>query len=99
MTKKIYRELAVDVVELVFIFAIVLIQVFFINVTKIVKIVRTFGIYTFMDNEIFPVFFRNKGISTVWATELYRGKTTIFRRKFGIADLTENLAFGTVVFV
>ena len=85
--------------ELVFILTIVLIEVFFINFTKIVKIVRAFGIHTFMDDEMFPVFLWNKGIPTVRATKLYRGKAAFFRRKSGITDLAENLSLGTIIFV
>lgn len=46
--------------EFVFILAIVLIQIFFINVTKIVKIVRALGVYTFMDDEVLAVLFWNE---------------------------------------
>ena len=60
--KEIHRELAVDVVELVFILAIVLIKMLFINLFEIVQIVRAFWINTFMDNKVFSVFLVNKAV-------------------------------------
>ena len=85
--------------EFVFILAIVLIQVFFINVTEIVEIVRALGVYTFVYDEVLPVLLWNKSIPTVRAAEPDRGKTAFFRRESGITDLAKNLSFGTIVFV
>ena len=56
--------------EFVFIFAIVFIQILFIDFTKIVKVVRAIRIDTFMDDEVLAVLFWNEGIPTVWAAEL-----------------------------
>ena len=85
--------------EFVFVFPIVLIQVVFINFTKIVKIVRTLGVHTLMDDEVLAVFLWNKSISTVWASEFDGGKTAFFWGESGVADLAENLPFGAIVFV
>ncbi len=52
-----------------------------------------------MDDEVFPVFLWNKGISTVRAAELDGGKTAFFRGEPGITDLAENLSFGTIILV
>ena len=57
MLKKIYRELTVDVVELVFIFAVILFQVILIHLFEIVEIIRTFGIDALVDDKVFPVLF------------------------------------------
>ena len=46
--------------ELIFIFAIVLIQMLFIHFLKIVEIIRAFWIYTFMYDEVLTVFLVNK---------------------------------------
>ena len=85
--------------EFVFVFPIVLIQVVFINFTKIVKIVRTLGVHTLMDDEVLAVFLWNKSISTVWASEFDGGKTAFFWGESGVADLAENLPFGAIVLV
>ena len=46
--------------EFVFIFAIVFFQMLFINLLKVMKIVRTLGVNAFMDNKVFTVFLVNK---------------------------------------
>ena len=48
--------------ELIFIFAIVLVQMLFINLFKVVQIIRAFGIYTFMDDEVLAVFLVNETV-------------------------------------
>ena len=49
--------------EFIFIFAIVLVQMLFINLFEVIQIIRTFRIYTFMDDEVFTVFLVNTGAS------------------------------------
>lgn len=85
--------------EFIFIFTIVFIQILFIDFTKIVKVVRTLGVHTFMDDEVLAVLFGNEGIPTVRAAELDLGKTAFFGRESGITDLAEKLSFVTVVLV
>lgn len=46
-----------------------------------------------------PVFLWNKGVTAVWAAQLYRREAALLRREPCITDLTEKLAFGTVIFV
>ena len=48
--------------QFVFIFTMVLIQMFFINFFKVVQIIRAFRIYTFMDDEVLAVFFVNETV-------------------------------------
>ena len=67
--EKIYRELTVDVVELVFIFAVILFQVFLIHLFEIVEIIRTFGIDALVDDKVFPFFFRHECLATVGTPE------------------------------
>ena len=55
-----YSEFTVDVMELIFVLAIVFHKVFLLYFFKIVEIIRTFGIYTFMNAEKFTVFLSNK---------------------------------------
>ena len=62
------------------------------------EVVRAFGIYALVDDKVFPVFFGNKGISTVRAAQLH-GREAAFRRKPGRTDLAEELAFGAVILV
>ncbi len=95
--EKIHREFAVDVVQLVFIFSIILLQVLFINPFKVVEIVWAFRIHTFVENKVFTFLFWNKGTAAVGTSELYRGKTTFSRGETGTADFAQKLSFGAVV--
>jgi hypothetical protein len=56
-------------VEFIFIFAIVLVQMLFINLFEVIQIIRTFRIYTFMDDEVFTVFLVNKAVIAMRALE------------------------------
>ena len=67
--KEVERELTVDVMEFIFIFAIVLVQMLFINLFEVIQIIRTFRIYTFMDDEVFTVFLVNKAVIAMRALE------------------------------
>ena len=51
--------------EFVVVLAISLIKVLFINFLKIVEIVRTFGINTFVNDEMLTIFFVNQRVGTV----------------------------------
>ena len=46
--------------EFIFVLAIVLFQVLFINPVKVVEVVRTFRIHAFMDNKVLAVFLVNQ---------------------------------------
>lgn len=65
--KEIHGEFTVDVVEFVFVLAISFFKMFLIYFFEIVEIVRAFGIYAFVDDKVFPVFFMYQSISTVGA--------------------------------
>ena len=75
--------------EFVFIPAIVLIQIFFINFPKVVKIVRAFGIHTFVDDKVFTVFLMHQAVVAMRTSQDgVFGKTIIFGwRKKRLADL------------
>ena len=62
---------AYDVVEFVFVFAIVFRKVFLIDLFEVVEIIGAFGIDTFMYDEVFPLFLWNKGVAAVGAAELH----------------------------
>ena len=53
--------------QFIFVLAIVFFQVFRIHFGKVVEIVRTLWVYTFMDAEKFTVFLGSKSISAVRA--------------------------------
>ena len=63
----------VDIVEFVFVFAIVFVQMFLIHFLQVVEIVRAFGIHTFVDAEEFTVFLSNEGVAAMRASKPERG--------------------------
>ena len=65
--EEIYRELTVDVVQLVFILAVVLGQISLVNLLEVVEIVRALGIHAFMDDEVFPVFLTGQRVGAIRA--------------------------------
>ena len=87
----------VDVMELIFIFTIILCEICLVNFFEVVKVVRTCGIDAFMDNEVFPVLFGNQGVAAMRTSQLYGREPAFIRRKSGITDFTQELSFGTVV--
>ena len=52
----------VDIVEFVFVFTKVFVQMLFIKLPQIVEIIRAFGIHAFMDDEVFAVFLVNETV-------------------------------------
>ena len=52
----------VDIVEFVFVFAIVFVQMFLIHFLQVVEIVRAFGIHTFVDDKVFTVFLMHQAV-------------------------------------
>ncbi len=85
--------------ELVFIFAIVFFEVSLVDLLKVVKIIWTFRMDTFMDNKVLPFFLRDKCIAAMGAAQLDGRKAAFRRGEPGGTDLAEDLAFGAVVFV
>ena len=85
--------------EFIFIFAIILFEIVFIHFLQVVKIVRALGVDTLMEDEVFPFFFWNEGISTVGAAQLYGREAACSKGKTCGTDLAEELSFGTVILV
>ena len=85
--------------ELIFIFSIRLIEMFWIHFFKVVEIIRAFRIHTLMQDKKFPVLFGNKGIPAVRAAQLYRREAVILLGELRTADFARQLTFGTVVLV
>ena len=55
--------------ELVFIFSVSLIEMFWLHFFKVMEIVRAFWVYALMQDKELPVFLSNKGVTTVRAGE------------------------------
>ena len=70
--KEIYSELPVDVMKLVLVLAIVFSEIFFIDFLEIVKIIRAFGIYAFMDDEVFAILLGCESMHTVRTAQFKR---------------------------
>ena len=85
--------------QLVFVFAIVLIQVFCVHFGKIVEIIRAFGIHTFMYAEKLTVFLGGKGIAAVRAGKAERCCDSFAGGKGLAADFALVLAFTAIVIV
>ena len=68
-----------------------------VNFLQVVKIVRAFGVDAFMEDEVFPFFFWDKGIAAMWAAQFQAGETAFLRGEPGGADFALQLSFGTVV--
>ena len=76
--EEIYREFTVDVMQLIFVFAVVLIQICLVNLLEVVEIVRALGIHAFMDDEMLPVFLTGQRMGTVRTLERKRlGETAL----------------------
>lgn len=85
--------------ELIFVFAVIRIEIVLVDFVKIVEIVRTFGIDTFMYAEEFTVFLGSQGIATVRACKPDRGGGNIAGRESLTADLALVLPVSTIVIV
>ena len=85
--------------EFIFVLAVILYEVFLIHLFEVVEVVGAFGIDALVDDKVFPVFFGNKGISTVRAAQLHGREAAFSWRDSGSTDFTEELAFGAVILV
>ena len=63
--------------EFVFILSISLIEMFWLHFFKVVEIVRTFRIYTLMQDKTFPVLFGNESVPAVRTAQLHGRETVI----------------------
>ena len=85
--------------EFIFVFAMILFEVFLIHFFQVVEVVGAFGIDTLMDDKVFPVFFGDEGISAVRTPQLQGREAAFGGGKPGSTDLAEELAFGAVILV
>jgi hypothetical protein len=78
--EEVYSELTVDVMQLIFVFAVVLIQICLVNLLEVVEIVRAVGVHALMDDEMLPVFLTCQSVGTVRALERKNlGETVLIR--------------------
>jgi len=96
--EKIHGELAVNVVELVLVFAIAT-QILRVNLFEVVEVKGAFGVHALMDDEVFPVLLGIQSVLTVGASQGHDFAEFVLRAKTGIANFTDNLSFGSVVLV
>ena len=99
--EEIYREFAVDVMQLVFVFAVFFPSRSSLSTSfRLWKIVRALRVDTFVDDEVLTVLLAGKGVRTVRAFQgkLF-GKTVLIRRKTSAADLAQELSGFTVISV
>ena len=85
--------------ELIFVFSMRFLQIFFINFFELMKIVRTFLVYTFMYAKEFTVFLSHKGFPTMRADETKRFSHFFARAKGLGTNLALILAIATIVVV
>lgn len=98
--KEIHSEFTVDVVEFVFVFAILLIQVFLIDLFEVMEIVRTFHVNAFVNDKVLTILLMGQGITAMGAAQGKEfGKAVLIRGEGGITDLALNLSLSPVVAV
>ena len=85
--------------KLIFVLALVFIEIFLVNLPEIVQVVRAFGINAFVYDEMLTIFLGNKSMSAVRASELEGCMTILFWREKCLANLALKLTFGTIVLV
>ena len=67
--KEIYCELTVDVVELIFVFAMLLFQMLLIDILEVMEIVRAFAVNALVDDKVFTVLFVDQCLAAVGAAQ------------------------------
>lgn len=98
--EEVQQEFPVDIVEFIFIFAMLLSKVLLIHLLKAMEIIGALGVNAFVDDKVPPIFFMDEGMPTVGAAQAEgREPAAFIRRETGITDLTEELAFGTIVLI
>ena len=98
--EEIHQEFPVDIVEFIFIFAMLLSKVLFIHLLKVMEIIGALGVDAFVDNKVFAVFLMDEGMPAVRATQAEgREAVAFFGRETCVTDLTEKLSFTAVVLV
>ena len=68
--------------EFVLVFAIVFFQMLFINLLKVMEIIRALGVNTFMDNKVFTVFLVNQCMRAVIYLSITLYSEGILKQRF-----------------
>ena len=85
--------------EFIFIFAVILFEVFLIHFPQVVEIIRAFGIDALMDDKVSAFFLGDQGIAAVRTAKFHRGEAAFIRGEPCSTDFAEKLALETVVFI
>ena len=85
--------------QLIFVFAIVFMQVFIIHFGKIVEIIRAFGIHAFMNAEKLAVFLGSKGTAAVGAEQPERRGNKFTGAEGLAADFALVLAISPIIII
>ena len=85
--------------KLIFVFAIVLIQIVLFYFFKVVEIVRAFWIYTFVNTEEFMVFLSSQSIATMRADKAERCSNNFAATESLAADFALVLTITAVVII
>lgn len=97
--EEIHGKFPVEVMELIFIFAIILIQMFLVNLREVMQIEGALGIDAFVDAEELPVLFGDKGVSAVRAYEADRRGDNLPSDECLATDLALVLPVAAVVII
>jgi hypothetical protein len=86
-------------VEFIFVFTVILIEMFFINLPEIMKIIRALWIYTFMYDEVLTILLMTEIVIAMRALQNGSfGEAVIFGwRKKCLADFAQNLALSFAI--
>ena len=85
--------------ELIFVLAVILFEVVLINLFQVVKIVSAFGVDTFMEDKVFPLFFGGEGVPAVRADKADGGRDLFTGNESLAADFALVLPVAAVIIV
>ena len=85
--------------EFIFIFAVILFEIVFIHLFQVVKIVRTLGVDTLMEDEMFPLFFGDEGVPAVRTDKTDGGRDLFTGNESLAADFALVLSVAAVIIV
>ena len=85
--------------ELIFVLAVILFEVVLINLFQVVKIVSAFGVDTFMEDKVFPLFFGDEGVPAVRADKADGGRDLFTGNESLAADFALVLPVAAVIIV
>ena len=85
--------------EFVLVFAVIFFEIILINLFQVVKIVRTLGVDTLMEDEVFPLFFGDEGVSAVRAGKADGGRELFAGNESLSADFALVLPVAAVIIV